>query len=73
MAVTMTYLAESINRIFTNNTAKVTYINENESSGEDLGYNIDISKARHELGYNPMFQLEDGLLKLKEEMEGIKV
>ena len=71
VAVTMTQPEETIKKIFMNNTAKVIHITK--ESCQTIGYNIDISKAKQELGYNPGFQIESGLLKLKEEMEGVKI
>ena len=48
----MTELAETINHVFTNRTAKIIY--KHDRSEDPPGIRIDISKAKHELGYSPI-------------------
>jgi len=68
--VTMTELAQTASRVFSNGETKITY--EPTKSDGDLGIKLDISKAKRELNYEPQVQLEQGLRKLKDEMESIK-
>jgi len=56
--------------VFSNGETKITY--EPTKSDGDLGIKLDISKAKRELNYEPQVQLEQGLRKLKDEMESIK-
>lgn len=65
--VTMTELAETVSRVFANGEAKITY--QSAKADNDLGIKLDIGRAKRELGYEPLFQLEKGLEKLKAEME----
>lgn len=64
--ITMEALAQTISRIFTNNEAKIIYLPQKEDL--DPGFMVDISKVKQELNYQPSFQIEDGLQKLKKEM-----
>jgi UDP-glucose 4-epimerase len=68
--VTMTELAQTASRVFSDGETKITY--EPSNAGGDLGIKLDISKARRELSYEPQVQLEQGLRKLKQEMESTK-
>jgi len=69
ISITMKELAENISWVFTNGEANIVYSLEKDD--HDLGFKLDISKAKRELGYQPSFQIKDGLKKLKDEM-GIK-
>jgi UDP-glucose 4-epimerase len=64
--VTMTELANSVNRVFANGAAKIVHLPQSDN---DPGIKLDISKARCELGYEPEIPLEPGLEKLRTEME----
>ena len=66
LSITMKELAESISWVFTNGKAKIVYLLEKED--HDLGFRLDISKAKRELDFQPLFQIKDGLKKLKDEM-----
>ena len=66
ISISMRTLAEMINRIFTNNMAKI--ISSPEKENLSSGFKVDISKAKHELNYEPSFKINDGLLRLKREM-----
>lgn len=66
LSVPMKELAENISWVFTNGEAKIVYLLEKED--HDLGFKLDISKAKRELDYQPLFQIKDGLKKLKDEM-----
>lgn len=65
-AVTMTELAQTVSRVFSQSETKIVYEPARDS---DPGIKLDVSKARHELNYEPQFTLERGLQKLKEESE----
>jgi UDP-glucose 4-epimerase len=67
--VTMTELAQTASRVFSDGKTKIVY--EPTLDG-DPGIKLDISKAKRELNYKPQVQLEQGLRKLKEEMESTK-
>lgn len=68
--VTMTELAQTASLVFSAGETKIVY--EPEKGDHDLGIKLDISKARRELNYQPQMSLEQGLRKLKEEMESTK-
>ncbi|HEY3028096.1 MAG TPA: NAD(P)-dependent oxidoreductase [Pyrinomonadaceae bacterium] len=68
--VTMTELAQTASRVFSDGETKIAY--EPTKADGDPGIKLDISKARRELSYEPQVQLEQGLRKLKQEMESIK-
>jgi UDP-glucose 4-epimerase len=68
--VTMTELTQTVSRVFSGGETKIAY--ESTNADTDPGIRLDISKARRELSYEPQVQLEQGLRKLNEEMEGIK-
>ena len=68
--ITMTELALAINKIFANREAEVVHVPER--SCRDLGFRIDISKARKELRYDPAIQIENGLKMLRKEM-GVRI
>lgn len=68
--VTMTELAQTASRVFSNGETKIQY--EPTKADGDPGIKLDISKARRELNYEPQIQIEHGLRKLKEEMESTK-
>lgn len=63
---TMTELAESVSRVFSNSKTRIIYQSPRDN---DPGIKLDISKARRELNYEPQIPLEFGLRKLKHEME----
>ena len=63
-AVTMTELAQTVSRVFTNGETRIVYQPAQDS---DPGIKLDVSKARRGLNYQPQFTLERGLQKLKEE------
>ena len=65
--VTMTELAETVTRVFSNGESKIVY-QPNRADG-DSGIKLDVSKAKRELNYEPRISLECGLRKLKHEME----
>ena len=65
--VTMTDLAQTVNRVFANGESNIIY--QPERVDGDLGTKLDISKARRELNYEPQISLECGLMKLKQEIE----
>jgi nucleoside-diphosphate-sugar epimerase len=65
--VTMTELAQTASRVFSDGETKIIY--EPTKGDGDLGIKLDITKARRELNYEPQVQLEQGLSKLKQEME----
>ena len=67
MPVSMTELARAVSRVFTDGAAKI--IHQPGKSDQDPGYKVDISHAGEELGYRPQIQIEDGLIKLKQEIE----
>ncbi len=69
-SVSMTELAQTISKLFTNGTAKIVYVPEKME--HDPGFRIDISKARQELDYRPLIQIEKGLQKFKKEMKSLK-
>lgn len=68
--VTMTELAQTASRVFSGGATKISY--EPTRADGDPGIKLDISKARRKLNYEPQVQLEQGLRKLKEEMESAK-
>jgi UDP-glucose 4-epimerase len=68
--VTMTELAQTASRVFSDGETKIAY--EPTKADGDPGNKLDISKARRELKYEPRVQLEQGLNKLKEEMESTR-
>ena len=68
--VTMTELAQTASRVFSDGETKIAY--EPTKADGDPGIKLDISKARGELSYEPQVQLEQGLRKLKQEMESTK-
>jgi UDP-glucose 4-epimerase len=65
--VTMTELAETVSRVFSDGESKIVY--QPERADGDPGIKLDISKARRELNYEPRISLDCGLRKLKQEME----
>lgn len=65
--VTMTELAETVSRVFSNGESKIVY--QPQRADGDPGIKLDVSKARRELNYEPRISLECGLGKLKQEME----
>lgn len=68
--VTMTELAQTVSRVFSDGETKIAY--EPAKADGDLGIKLDIAKARRELSYEPQVQLEQGLRILKEEIEDNK-
>jgi nucleoside-diphosphate-sugar epimerase len=68
--VSMTELAQTVSRVFADGKAPITH--QLEKADSDPGIKLDISKARHELNYQPLLELEDGLRQLKQEMENIR-
>lgn len=66
--MTMTQLAETVTRVFTNGENKIIY---EAPRDDDPGIKLDVSKARRELNYEAQITLETGLRKLKEEMENV--
>ena len=68
-ATTMTELAETISRVFSDGETRIVY--QPERADGDLGIKLDVSKARRELNYMPLMGLEEGLRKLKQEMEDV--
>ena len=66
-ATTMTELAETVSRVFSDGETKIVY--QPERSDGDPGIKLDVSKARRELNYEPRMTLEEGLRRLKQEME----
>ena len=65
--VTMTELAQTISRVFSEGESKIVY--QPERADGDPGIKLDVSKAKRELNYEPQISLESGLRKLKQEME----
>jgi UDP-glucose 4-epimerase len=65
--VTMTELAETVSRVFSNGESKIVY--QPQRADGDPGIRLDVSKARRELNYEPRISLECGLGKLKQELE----
>lgn len=65
--VTMAKLAKTINNVFANGRSRIIYLTEKED--HDPGFRLDISKARQQLNYQPLIQIESGLQKLKNNME----
>jgi len=68
--VTMADLAQTVSRVFSDGETKIAY--EPAKADGDLGIKLDITKAKHELNYEPQVQLEQGLRQLKEAMEETK-
>jgi nucleoside-diphosphate-sugar epimerase len=68
--VTMTELAQTVSRVFAEGRAQIVY--DLDQADGDSGIKLDIGKARRDLGYQPLFQLETGLQQLKREMGGLK-
>ena len=68
--VSMTELAQTVSRVFTDGKAQI--IHQLDKADSDPGIKLDISKARQELNYEPLNQLETGLQQLKREMESVK-
>jgi len=68
--VSMTELARTVSRVFADQKARIIY--QSEKVDGDPGLKLNISKARRELGYEPLVPLETGLEKLKQQMENIK-
>ena len=64
--VTMTELAQTASRVFSDGETKIVYHPARDS---DPGIKLDVGKARRELNYQPQFTLERGLQKLKEESQ----
>lgn len=67
--VTMTELAQTVSRVFAQGEAQIVY--QPAQTEGDAGLKLDISKARRDLGYQPVFQLESGLQQLRQEMDSI--
>jgi UDP-glucose 4-epimerase len=65
--VTMTDLAETVSRVFSNGESKIIY--QPNRADADPGIKLDVRKAKRELNYEPRISLECGLRKLKHEME----
>jgi UDP-glucose 4-epimerase len=65
--VTMTELAQTVSLVFSGGETGIVY--QPSRADGDPGTRMDISKARRELKYEPQMQIEQGLRKLKEEME----
>jgi nucleoside-diphosphate-sugar epimerase len=63
----MAELAQTASRVFTGGLAQVVF--QPEKPDSDPGIKLDISKARRELDYEPAIQLENGLQKLKLELD----
>ncbi|MEO5361161.1 MAG: NAD(P)-dependent oxidoreductase [Nitrospirota bacterium] len=61
--VTMSELAQAVNRVFASGEAKITYLPDKDDG--DMGRKINISRARHELNFSPKYQIEEGLEQLK--------
>ncbi|KWT85308.1 NAD-dependent epimerase/dehydratase family protein [Candidatus Magnetominusculus xianensis] len=61
--VTMSELAQAVNRVFASGEAKITYLPDKDDG--DMGRKINISRARHELTFSPKYQIEEGLEQLK--------
>lgn len=70
MSVSMTELAKTVSKIFTNNAARITHLPERAET--DAGYRVDISKAEKELDYKSLVQLDSGLYRLKKDMQKTK-
>jgi UDP-glucose 4-epimerase len=64
--VTMSELAQTVSRVFTEGKAPIVY--QPEKGDGDPGLKLDITKARRELNYEPSIPLESGLQKLKQEL-----
>ncbi len=64
--VTMTELARAVNAIFANGESRLVY--QPQTQDNDPGIKLDISKAKRELGFQPQFQIKEGLRHLQEEM-----
>jgi len=65
--VSMAELAQTASRIFAGGMAQIVF--QPEKPDNDPGIKLDISKARRELDYQPVIQLESGLEKLKLELD----
>ncbi|HEY8188900.1 MAG TPA: NAD(P)-dependent oxidoreductase [Pyrinomonadaceae bacterium] len=65
--VTMSELAETVNRVFADGQSRIVY--QSEKADSDPGIKLDVSKARRELNYEPLISLEHGLQMLKQEMK----
>jgi UDP-glucose 4-epimerase len=65
--VTMTELAQAVSRVFAGGMAQIAF--QPETPDNDPGIKLDISKARRDLDYQPLIQLESGLQKLKLELD----
>ena len=63
VSISMVQLASHIARVFTNNSTRVVFADEQSEGGG--GFELEISKAERELGYRPRYQIEAGLLNLR--------
>lgn len=65
--VSMAELAQTVSRVFAGGMAQIVF--QPEKPDNDPSIKLDISKARRELDYQPVIQLESGLRKLKLELD----
>lgn len=70
VSVTMNELASLINKIFADGKSRIIHVLFKCES--DACKKIDISKAKKILHYKPLFRIEKGLYKLKEDMSNLK-
>lgn len=67
---TMAELARTVSHVFTDDTAEIIF--QRDRKDIDSGLKLDISKARRELGYQPLIPLQSGLEQIKQEMNAEK-
>lgn len=65
-AISMSRLAGEINKAFAGGRADIVRLYEKEDN--DPGYRVSIKKASKILGYKPLFNISEGLQKLKTEL-----
>lgn len=65
-SVSMKELAQTVNQVFTAGATPLVF--EPEKADSDPGLKLDITRARHELGFEPRLDLASGLRQLKQEI-----
>jgi len=64
--VSMTELAQTVNRVFSGGATRIIF--QPEKADSDPGIRLNIQKATRELNYQPRIDLESGLQQLKQEL-----